>query len=114
MKSFWISLVAVFLVILITARAQTNKERTAESLAKKSGCFDCHGPTNKDFGPSFSDMTAKFKKDTTIRASYFDAIRNGSKGNWSSDITRGVPMPRYTGRLSDDDINKLVAWLVTL
>lgn len=111
MKAQLISIVAVFLVIFFAAKAQNVRIQAPEALAKRKGCTDCHGPNNKAFGPSFKDMATKYKKDTTARSAMIEAVKNGSKGKWT-EVSHGVPMPPYAGRLSDTEIRKLVDWLV--
>ncbi len=40
-------------------------------------------------------------------------MKKGGKGHWS-DITNGVPMPPHGKRLSNDEIARLVDWVLSL
>ena len=84
--------------------------RPAE-LAKQSGCFECHSVEDKLIGPSFVDIAARYKGDAKAREQLIETVRKGGKGNWKR-ITRGVPMPPYSGRLNDQEITDLVDWIL--
>ncbi len=78
-------------------------------LAKKSGCLACHSLDNKVVGPAWKDIAAKVSDRDRIIAS----IKKGSKGNWTS-VTGGVPMPPYSPRVSDENIEKLTDFIMSL
>jgi cytochrome c len=82
-------------------------------LAKKSGCLACHSVDNKVVGPAWKDVAAKYKGDGSARAALIDKVKKGGKGNWTS-VTGGVPMPPYSPRVSDDNIEKLVDFILGL
>jgi len=90
---------------------------TEETLAKKSGCLECHSvnknAADKLVGPSFPDIAAKYKNDANGRAALIERVKKGSKGNWTN-VSHEVPMPPYSGRLSDAEIKRLVQWLLSL
>ena len=78
-------------------------------LAKKSGCLACHGIDNKVVGPAWKDIAAS----VSDRARIINSIKKGSKGNWTS-VTGGVPMPPYSPRVSDENIEKLADFIISL
>lgn len=78
-------------------------------LAKKSGCLACHSIEAKVVGPSWKDVAAKGESRDVIIAS----IAKGSKGKWTAQ-TGGVPMPPYSPRVSDDNIEKLADFILGL
>ena len=82
-------------------------------LAKKSGCLACHSIEKKVVGPSWKDVAAKYKDQAGARAELIAAIANGSKGKWTS-MTGGVPMPPYSPRVSDADIEKLTDFILSM
>jgi cytochrome c551/c552 len=45
------------------------------------------------------------------RASLIRTIRQGGKGHWTA-ISKGVPMPSFGGRLNDEEIGRLVDWIL--
>lgn len=82
-------------------------------LAKKSGCLACHSIEKKVVGPGWKDVAAKYKGDSGAKASLIDKVKKGGKGNWTSE-TGGVPMPPYSPRVADGDIEKLVDFILGL
>jgi cytochrome c551/c552 len=117
MKAYLISISAVLLIVF-AVKAQTTTIGRNEALAKKSGCFKCHGNNDSSIkntiGPSFRDIAARYKKDSlSVAASMetlIEKVKKGGKGNWT-EITHGVPMPPYSRRLSDKEIRDLIDWI---
>ena len=108
MKARWISIPAAALMIVSTGQALAD-----EALAQKSGCFECHSADQKGIGPAFPDIAAKYEGDASARAALIETVKNGGKGNWT-EVSRGVPMPPYSRRLSIADIERLVDWVLGL
>jgi cytochrome c len=94
-------------------RTQNTQASDAEDLAKKRGCLECHSVDKKVVGPAFQDIAARYKENSNARAALIEKVRKGGKGNWT-EITRGVPMPPHSGRLSTADITRLVDWVLSL
>ncbi|MDH5692843.1 MAG: c-type cytochrome [Gammaproteobacteria bacterium] len=82
-------------------------------LAKKSGCTACHAIDKKVVGPAWADVAKKYKGDGGAKAALVDKVKKGGKGNWTS-VTGGVPMPPYSPRVSDADIESLVDFVLGL
>lgn len=78
-------------------------------LAKKSGCLACHSVDTKIVGPAWKDVAAAVDDRSRI----VNSIRKGSKGNWT-EVTGGVPMPPYSPRVSDENIEKLADFIMSL
>jgi cytochrome c len=124
MKARWLSVTAV--TVLAMTAVQANAEEGLE-LAKKSGCLACHSVEKKVVGPAWQDVANKYKGQTEITATLTDGsvakgtpkevltqkIHKGGKGNWTA-VTGGVPMPPYSPRVSDEDISKLVDFVLGL
>lgn len=83
------------------------------ALAKKSGCMACHAIDKKVVGPAWNDVGARYKGDAGARDALIKKVKTGGKGNWT-EVTKGVPMPPYSPRVSDDDIAKLVDFVLSL
>ena len=120
MKARWFTL-PVTTVIISTAFALaanprasswTTQDENPEALATKSGCLECHSVDKKVTGPAFHDVAARYKDDTQARSKLIDKVKKGGKGNWT-EVTRGVPMPPHDKDISDDDIARLVDWVLT-
>ena len=71
-----------------------------EDLAKSSGCMNCHAVDTKKAGPSFKDITAKYKGKADAEASLTKAIAEG----------KGHPKTKA----KDEDIPKLVKWVLSM
>jgi cytochrome c len=82
-------------------------------LAKKSGCLACHSVEKKVVGPAWKDVAAKYKGDAGAKASLVKKVKTGGKGNWTK-VTGGAPMPPYSPRVSDENIEKLVDFVLSL
>ncbi len=82
-------------------------------LAKKSGCLACHSVEKKVVGPAWKDVAAKYKGDAGARDMLITKVKKGGKGNWT-EVTGGVPMPPYSPRVADADIETMVDFVLGL
>ena len=82
-------------------------------LAKKSGCTACHAIDKKVVGPAWADIGKRYKGDAGAKAKLIAKVKKGGKGNWT-EVTKGVPMPPYSPRVKDADIEELVAFVLGL
>ena len=114
MNTRWIG---IFLgVLMSTAPGLIAQERASlppAELAKQAGCFECHSVDNKVVGPAYADVAARYKGDANARERLIETVKHGGKGNWTR-ITRGVPMPSHSPRLTDEEISLLVDWVLGL
>lgn len=76
-------------------------------LAAKSKCMMCHDVEKKKMGPSFKDISAKYKGDKTSEAMLADGILKGVKGKWGK-----VPMAAQ--KVTPADAQLLSKWILTL
>ncbi|HSS27294.1 MAG TPA: c-type cytochrome [Usitatibacter sp.] len=79
-----------------------------EALAAKSGCLACHAVDKKVVGPSYKEVAAKYRGDKTAAAKLEKKVKEGGVGTWGQ-----IPMPPNS-QVSDADIKKLVAWVLSL
>jgi cytochrome c len=105
-KLFAISAAAA--ALLISGQANADLE-----LAKKSGCLACHSVEKKVVGPAWKDVAAKYKGDAGAKERLVEKVKKGGKGNWTA-VTGGAPMPPYSPRVKDEDIAKLVDFVLGL
>lgn len=82
-------------------------------LARKSGCLACHSVDKKVVGPAWKDVAARYKGKADGKATVVEKIKKGGKGNWK-EVTGGVPMPAYSPRVSDANIDKLADFILGL
>jgi len=116
-------------IALVAATTMSTAARAEEGLdlAKKSGCLACHSVDKKVVGPAWKDVAEKYKGQKEISATLTDGtvekgapkdvlikkVHKGGKGNWTA-VTGGAPMPPYSPRVSDADIEKLVDFVLSL
>jgi len=79
------------------------------ALAKKSGCLACHSVDKKIVGPGWKDVAAKYKGVASAKADLIGKVKSGGKGVWGA-----APMPPYSPRVSDENIEKLVDFILAL
>jgi cytochrome c len=101
MKALAAAAAATALMVAGAAHAQ-------EQLAQASGCLTCHSVSKKIVGPAFKDVAAKYRNDKSAEAKLVAKVKNGGKGVWGD-----VPMPP-NAHVKDEDIRKLVHWVLSL
>lgn len=85
-----------------------------EALAKASGCFACHSIEKKVLGPGWKDVAAKYAGDKAAgKAHLLTKVAKGGKGVWA-DAGITAAMPPYSPRVSDENIEKLVDFILAL
>lgn len=82
------------------------------ALADKSGCLVCHKIETKLVGPAWRDVSKRYKGDPDAKTRLVANVKAGSKGNWT-EVTGGIPMPPYSPRVSDENIEKLVTFVLS-
>jgi len=108
MKAKWLLVPAAAAALLISGQASADL-----ALAKKSGCLACHSVEKKIVGPAWKDVAAKYKGDAGAKDRMVAKVKKGGKGNWTK-VTGGAPMPPYSPRVSDENIGKLVDFILAL
>ena len=71
-----------------------------EELAKSSGCLTCHAVDAKKMGPSFKDISAKYKGKADAQATLVAALKSG----------KGHPAVKS----SEADTASLVKWILAM
>lgn len=100
---------AVILAAGLAAVAVSGSAMADLDLAKKSGCLACHSVEKKVVGPAWKDVAAKYKGDAGAKAALVAKVKSGGKGVWGP-----APMPPYSPRVSDANIEKLVDFVLGL
>jgi cytochrome c len=80
----------------------------SEELAKKNNCMGCHQMNKKGMGPSFNEISAKYKGDANGAMTLEDSIKEGSKEKWGK-----MPMAPQAS-VSEPDAKALAAWILSL
>ena len=102
MKAFVITAAAA-LVLGMSGVASAN-----QGLAQKNACMSCHGVDKKIVGPAFKEVSAKYKGDKGAAAALAKKVKEGTKGTWGP-----IPMPANP-QVKDEELNKIVEWILTL
>ena len=71
-----------------------------EALAKSSGCLNCHAVDTKKVGPSFKDVSAKYKGKADAEATIVSKLSDA----------KGHPAVKASG----DDLKGLTKWILSL
>jgi len=108
MKTRWNIFAATALLGLAMATASA-----AEALAQESGCLDCHALDRNGIGPAFRVVAGRYREIPAARAALIETVKHGGKENWI-EVSHGAPMPPYSPRLSDEQIQQLVDWILSL
>ena len=99
---------SVILGIAMIGAFLVNQAQANEALAQKSGCLACHGVEKKVLGPSYKEVAAKYKGDKGAEAKLVAKVKAGGSGVWGP-----VPMPPHP-QVKDEDIKKIVQWVLSL
>ncbi len=110
MKARWIVSAAAAATLMVGVGSAS----ADEALAKASGCFACHSIERKVLGPAWKDVSAKYAGDKEAgKAHLLTKVAKGGKGVWADQgIT--AAMPPYSPRVSDENIEKLVDFILGL
>ncbi|MGA7178851.1 MAG: c-type cytochrome [Thiobacillaceae bacterium] len=79
-----------------------------QALAQKNACMSCHGVDKKIVGPAFKEVAARYKGTAGAEAKLVALVKSGGKGNWGK-----IPMPPNP-QVSDQDLHKIVKWILSL
>jgi cytochrome c len=81
------------------------------ALAQKSGCMACHQVAVKVVGPAYKDVAKKYAGDKGAVDKLTKKVITGGKDTWGP-----IPMPPKGGNaaVKDEDIKKIVTWVLTL
>ena len=82
-------------------------------LARKSGCLSCHSIDKKVVGPAWKDVATRYKNKKDARVFLVEKVSKGGRGNWI-DVVGNVAMPPYSPRVSKENIELLVDFVLSL
>lgn len=92
------------------ASAQALDAKSADAMMAKAGCNACHAVDKKGVGPSYKDVAKKRKAEANAAETLVKKVRDGGAGVYGQ-----VPMPpNPAAKIGDEDVKKLVAWILSL
>ncbi|CAK0746766.1 Cytochrome c-551 [Gammaproteobacteria bacterium] len=105
-----INKIAVVGVVGLIATGISISAMAAEGEALLAGkdCVACHKQDMKIVGPSYKDIATKYKGVDGAKEKLVAKVKSGGAGNWGP-----IPMPPHP-TISDDDLNKIIAWIISL
>jgi cytochrome c len=71
-------------------------------------CTSCHQVDMKMVGPGYKEVAAKYKGDANAASMLAKKAKEGGVGTWGE-----IPMPPNS-TVSDDDMNALIHWILSL
>ncbi len=84
--------------------------KEATDIMAKAACAACHQLDKKLVGPPYKEVAAKYKANAKAAELLSQKVRTGGVGVWGQ-----IPMPpNPKEKISDDDLKKLVGWILTL
>lgn len=107
MRAF-VTILAAAAGITLASGGLAADPKAAESLARASGCFACHGMDKKIVGPAYKDVAAKYRNDKGAEDKLVKKVKAGGKGAWGNDI-----MPP-NAHVKDQDIKTIVQWILSI
>lgn len=103
-----LTVLAAAVAATFVAGAHAADAKSAEALAKASGCFACHTVDKKLVGPGYKEIADKYRKDKQAEANLIKKVKEGGKGKWGD-----IPMMPNT-HVKDEDIKTLVQWILSI
>lgn len=72
-------------------------------------CAECHRVNSTLVGPSFREVAARRKGHPYAAQLLASKIWNGGTGDYGP-----TSMPNHMGQVSDEDVNAIAAWILSL
>ena len=109
MKSHWFIASATAALLFAGQASAALDMEAGKALGKGGGCFACHNVEQKRVGPSWNDISAKYKGNADAKKLLVEWIKKGGTGRWQMGV-----MPAYSPRVSDADIDQLADFIISL
>ncbi len=92
--------IALAAAVAVALAGASGIAHAQEALAKSAGCLNCHAVDAKKMGPSFKEISAKYKGKADAAATIETKLASG----------KGHPAVKT----SADDNKSLVKWILTM
>jgi cytochrome c len=110
-------IVAIIATSLLAIFSLANADPVAdiEAMVKnaKGDCLNCHQVDRKIVGPSWKDVSIKYKGDATAQEKLVTKVIKGGGGNWNNE-TGGLPMTPHPIKPTKEEIEQIVALILKL
>ena len=105
MKVFLVNTIALAAILATPAMAEVDM-KAAAALFAKSDCITCHAIDKKMVGPTFKDVAAKYRGDSSAENRLVEKVIKGGSGVWGTAAE--LPHPK----MKEEDIRTLVQWIL--
>jgi S-disulfanyl-L-cysteine oxidoreductase SoxD len=86
--------------------AATSPDKLPAELARNAACMSCHGLDKRIVGPSFREVSDRYKADAKSLDLLVGRVRNGSTGAWGP-----IPMPAQP-QVAATEAASIVKWIL--
>ncbi len=90
---------------ITAAQEKGTSDKPVTEVIDLIGCTLCHQTDNRILGPSFKEVSTKYKGDKEALNRTAERIVKGSKGVWGD-----VAMP--ANKISDEEAKRIAAWIL--
>ena len=101
---------ALFLMLAIGTAFIATCAHANEELMRRGGCIGCHEVDETLIGPAYREVAKRYRNQPEALQALFKKVRAGGKGNWGD---AAMP-PNGEDKLSDEDLRKLLQWILAL
>ncbi|MDH5544442.1 MAG: c-type cytochrome [Gammaproteobacteria bacterium] len=93
----------------------TQRHESADilTIAHVNGCINCHNLGASIVGPAWILVAERYRNSPDAKEYLIDKIRRGGNGNWN-DITGGAQMPAHGNRVSQEHLERLVTYILSI
>ncbi len=104
-----LALAGAMLVVSIDAAALD--VIAAQTLARQSGCLQCHSVYQKKIGPAWKDVAAKYHGEPNAEQRLYAHVTTGRKAKFDDGHTEDHPIVKTS---DPKRVNNLVVWILAL
>ncbi|VAW83874.1 hypothetical protein MNBD_GAMMA18-757 [hydrothermal vent metagenome] len=98
---------------LTTINAEDRALGKVKSIIIRGGCFGCHDINEHRFGPSWIEVSARYKNDPEATQKLIESVTHGSGGKWSEVVGNNVMAPN-NAKVNDVEIAAVVEYILSL
>jgi cytochrome c len=105
------ALVLAGVMLVASADAIALDVIAAQTLARQSGCLQCHSVYQKKVGPAWKDVAAKYHGEPGAEQRLFQHVTTGRKAKFDDGHVEDHPIVKTSDPAR---VNNLVAWILAL
>jgi cytochrome c551/c552 len=87
---------------------QGEPENSGKAIMLTMDCKSCHKEVGKSIGPSFIDVSTRYKKDPDAMAKLTDKVIKGGSGVWGETAMSAHPS------IKKGDVDQIITWVLSL